>query len=109
MTQQVITMRFEDFASAIAQEEPCPCSLPPALQGLWLDRQGDWNQAHQIVQDAPDQDSAWVHAYLHREEGDISNARYWYRRAGQSAYQGSLAAEWEAIAQALCSKLASVS
>lgn len=101
-------MRFEDFTSAIAQGKPCPSSLPPALQGLWIDRQGNWDQAHQIVQDANDQESAWVHAYLHREEGDIGNARYWYRRAGKPASQTSLAIEWEDIAKELCSKLSSV-
>ena len=100
-------MRFEDFKSAIAQGQSCPTSLPPALQGLWIDQQGDWNQAHQIVQNAGDQDSAWVHAYLHREEGDLGNARYWYRRAGKSVNQGSLAEEWEEIAQQLCNKAVS--
>lgn len=98
-------MQFEEMTRAIAQGDPCPPSLPPALQGLWIDRQGNWDQAHQIVQDASDPDSAWVHAYLHREEGDLGNARYWYRRAGKPVNQQSLTAEWEAIAQTLCAKL----
>ncbi|PSO48113.1 MAG: hypothetical protein BRC33_10655 [Cyanobacteria bacterium SW_9_44_58] len=100
-------MTFEEFTSAIAQGKPCPNSLPPALQGLWIDKQGDWDTAHQIVQNANDKDSAWVHAYLHREEGDIGNARFWYGRAGKPAGQGSLAQEWEQIAQELLAKVAS--
>ncbi len=101
-------MTFEEFKSAIAQGKPCPTSLPPALQGLWIDFQGNWDQAHQIVQNASDQDSAWVHAYLHREEGDLGNARYWYRRAGRSPSQDTLAAEWEEIAQQLCAQATTV-
>lgn len=99
-------MTFEEFASAIAQGKNCPTSLPPALQGLWIDQQGNWDQAHQIVQDANDAASAWVHAYLHREEGDLGNARYWYRRAGRRTSQASLAEEWEQIARELLAKTA---
>jgi len=100
-------MTFEELTSAIAQGQPCPSDLPPALQGLWIDKQGDWDKAHQIVQNAPDRDSAWVHAYLHREEGDLGNASYWYRRAGRTKSNASLAQEWEDIAQALLEKVPS--
>jgi len=52
----------------------CPANFSPALKGLWHDRLGDWDTAHEIVQNSSDRDSAWVHAYLHREEGDRGNA-----------------------------------
>ncbi len=94
-------MTFDEFTSAIAQGKACPNDLPPALQGLWIDKQGNWDKAHRIVQNAPDADSAWVHAYLHREEGDIGNANYWYRRAGKSKSNATLAEEWEEIAKSL--------
>jgi hypothetical protein len=81
----------------------CPSNFSPALKGLWYDKQGDWNTAHEIVQNASDRDSAWVHAYLHREEGDRWNANYWYRRCGQPEFQGSLQDEWKHIARNLLS------
>ena len=62
---------------------------------------GDWSRAHEIVQDEEGRDAAWVHAYLHRKEGDLANAGYWYRRAGKPACKTSLEDEWEAIAAAL--------
>ena len=79
--------------------------LPPALQALWCAHQGNWQQAHEIVQDANNRDSAWVHAYLHRQEGDLSNARYWYRQAQKPPFIGDLEQEWQQIAQELLSKL----
>jgi hypothetical protein len=78
-----------------------PEDLSAALQGLWHDLQGHWDQAHEAVQDDDSREAAWVHAYLHRKEGDLGNAAYWYRRAGKSVYRGSLETEGEAIAQAL--------
>lgn len=63
-------MQLNEFA----QQEKCPTSLPPALQALWYAKKGDWDKAHEIVQDANDTDSAWVHAYLHRQEGDLIDA-----------------------------------
>lgn len=79
----------------------CPSSWSKALQALWYDQKGDWQTAHEIVQDAKDADSAWVHAYLHRKEGDLSNARYWYRRSGKPASQAPLEQEWKEIASNL--------
>lgn len=73
-------------------------TLPPLLRALWHDAHGDWNRAHSIAQDIESPDAAWVHAYLHRKEGDISNAGYWYRQAGRSVFTGSLHAEWTALA-----------
>ena len=73
----------------------------PALAALWWAGKEDWNKAHEIVMDHDDPNSAWVHAHLHRVEGDLSNARYWYRRAGRSPETGDLAAEWTAITAAV--------
>jgi hypothetical protein len=71
------------------------------LQSLWHDAKGDWEKAHTLVQDLDSKDAAWVHAYLHRKEGDISNAGYWYRRASKPVFTGTLEQEWEEIVTAL--------
>lgn len=68
------------------------------LAALWHDAQGNWEQAHTLVQDDSSADAAWVHAYLHRKEGDISNGRYWYTRAGKPECTQPLDDEWAAIA-----------
>jgi hypothetical protein len=68
-----------------------------ALLALWWDGRGDWDKAHEIAQEVVDADGAWVHAYLHRKEGDLGNAAYWYRRAGRAVGAGDLKREWEAI------------
>ena len=87
------------LASLGAAAPPADLALP--LQALWWDRKGDWKKAHEAAQAAPDPEGAWVHAYLHRVEGDLNNAGYWYRRAGRNAETGPLEAEWRAIATAL--------
>ena len=74
-----------------------PHSLTPSLRAMWHDANGDWESAHRIVQDDDSSEAAWVHAYLHRREGDDENAGYWYTRAGRSAARGSLESEWEEI------------
>ena len=71
------------------------------LQALWLDGHGDWEQAHTVAQDVDGPDGAWVHAYLHRKQGDTANAAYWYRRAGRPVAKGELATEWETMVEAL--------
>ena len=71
--------------------------LPSALRALWLDKKEKWDAAHETVQDENDRMSALVHAYLHRKEGDIGNARYWYSSAGRKPFNGSLSEEWETI------------
>lgn len=73
----------------------------PLLRALWLGLRGDWASAHAIVQAEAGADAAWVHAWLHRIEGDGPNAAYWYRRAGKAVAEGSTDAEGEAIARAL--------
>ena len=75
--------------------------LAPPLAALWWAAKGDWDAAHKIVQDESTKDAAWVHAYLHRVEGDLSNAGYWYRQAGQPVAKDALEAEWERIVSAL--------
>jgi hypothetical protein len=75
--------------------------LSAPLAGLWWVAKGDWDRAHKIVQDEDSRDAAWVHAYLHRVEGDLGNAGYWYRQAGQPTARDALQAEWERIAATL--------
>ena len=89
-----------DFRATLADSAPGP-GLEPALAALWWAAKDNWDQAHRIVQDESDANSAWVHAYLHRVEGDLGNAGYWYRRASQPAATDSLEAEWERIVSAL--------
>jgi hypothetical protein len=75
-----------------------PDGLPPALLALWHDANGDWDAAHEVAQDIDGADGAWIHAYLHRKEGDPGKAAYWYRRAGKSPSTLPLTAEWDQIA-----------
>ncbi|MFN7116478.1 MAG: hypothetical protein ACK4TA_06730 [Saprospiraceae bacterium] len=75
--------------------------FPPLLQALWHDAHGDWERAHDITQNIETPDGAWVHAYLHRKEGDQWNADYWYRRAGKTRPNRTLEEEWEMIVKAL--------
>jgi hypothetical protein len=88
-------MTIEEFRSA----DPSTLSAP--LRALREDAADQWDAAHREVQDDDSADAAWVHAYLHRKEGDISNAGYWYARAGKPRFQGSLEDEWVEIATAL--------
>lgn len=78
--------------------------FPPLLQALWHDALGDWEKAHDLAQTIETPDGAWVHAYLHRKEGDIWNADYWYRRAGRTRPNGTLEEEWEDMVQLLLQK-----
>ena len=89
-----------DFKASLSNATPAP-DLSPPLAALWWAAKGDWNKAHSIAQDDETMEAAWVHAYLHRVEGDIGNAGYWYRRAGKLAASGTLEGEWEQIVQAL--------
>lgn len=97
-------MNSEEFTQLIEKSDRCP-SLPQPLQALWYIKKGDWNTAHEIVQNASDSGSAWVHAHLHRQEGDLNNARYWYRRAGKPEFKGGLNQEWEQIVSDLLLKV----
>jgi hypothetical protein len=90
---------LEEFRATLSETEPPP--VAPLLRALWHDARGDWNLAHEVAQDVDDADGAWVHAYLHRKEGDLGNAGYWYRRARQPIAKDSLDAEWSRIVTAL--------
>ena len=90
-----------DELKATLQASAPPPELSPAIAALWHDARGEWEAAHRIAQDVAGKDGSWVHAYLHRKEGDAGNAAYWYRRAGQPAADDSLTAEWERIAVSL--------
>ena len=88
------------FRRSVSAAHP-PAGLSPPLEALWHDAKGDWKAAHRTVMNAQSVAAAWVHAYLHRKEGDLDNARYWYRKAKQPAATGALEAEWTAIAERL--------
>jgi hypothetical protein len=93
-------MDFAAFKASLSRAAP-PGGLGMALSALWWDAKGAWDKAHDCAQAQDDAAGAWVHAYLHRKEGDQANAGYWYRRAGKAAATGSLAEEWQAIVRTL--------
>jgi hypothetical protein len=88
---------LDRFRRSLTEPAP-PARLNHSLQALWWDAKGDWERAHSCVQNDEGEAASLVHAYLHRKEGDASNAAYWYRRAGRKPAHGTLAAEWAAIA-----------
>ena len=97
-------MTFETFRDSLAGAVP-PEELDLALQALWWAGKGDWSQAHAAAQQQEgDPGCDWVHAYLHRQEGDLANARYWYRRARQPVAAVGLEAEWTTIAAGLLTR-----
>jgi hypothetical protein len=93
-------LTLTDFKATLTIEEP-PADLAAPLLALWQDAKGNWDAAHRVAQDLESTAGAWIHAYLHRKEGDVSNAAYWYHRAGKPVAGGPLDAEWEEIASAL--------
>lgn len=97
-------MDLKDFLSA-CEHSTKPLHLTSHLRALWFDRRGDWDSAHEEIQDDNDSLSAAIHAYLHRKEGDISNARYWYSTAGRAVYKGSLEEEWLSLARQATARL----
>lgn len=93
-------MTLDEFKATLTAAS-APPDLAPTLRALWHDLRGDWDAAHRIAQDVVGPDGAWVHAYLHRKEGDAANAAYWYRRAGRPVASASLDDERDAIVRAL--------
>ncbi len=89
-------MTFAELHASLEQSAP-PAQLAPLLAALWWDAKGDWRRAHEIAQEIDSSAAAWVHAYLHRKEGDEGNAAYWYRQARRPHCRQSLPAEWEAM------------
>ncbi len=93
-------MTLQEFRDSLAQPNP-PHELSFALAGLWWDAKGDWNKAHESAQQDEGSTGSWVHAYLHRKEGDSANAEYWYGRAGKVPPRGLPEQEWLEIVNAL--------
>lgn len=89
-------MDFETFLASTESESP-PDQLSPLLKALWWDKKGDWDKAHRIAQEISTKDGSRIHAYLHRKEGDDWNAGYWYRRAGEPPFLGTLEDEWKTL------------
>ncbi len=101
MTGQVMTI--DDFLASLDQEKP-GANLSPLLQAMWYEVRGDWDRAHTITQTQDTVDAAWVHAYLHRKEGDQSNAGYWYSRAMREASNDTPENEWRLIVSELIAR-----
>ncbi|MCX5519764.1 hypothetical protein OSH10_15075 [Kaistia defluvii] len=97
---RIPTLSADGFRATLADAEP-PAGLSAPLQALWHLEKGEWEAAHTLVQDDASRAGAWVHAHVHRIEGDLWNARYWYGQAGQKAAEGDLAAERSTILAAL--------
>jgi hypothetical protein len=89
-------MTVKEFKESLSQND-APPAISDYLRSLWYDAKGDWSKAHQIIQDISDNHAAWIHAYLHRKEGDLWNADYWYLRAGKRRPAYSLEKEWESL------------
>src|SRR2546425_7607878 len=96
-------MTLQEFRDSLRDGDPPDGA---ALAGLWWDAKGDWTRAHESAQRDEGPAGAWVHAYLHRKEGDIPNAGYWYTRAGKSPAKSSFEEEWLEITEALLAKAA---
>ena len=93
-------MNVAEFKASLSCAAPAP-QLGAPLAALWWAARNGWDQAHKLVQDEASANAAWVHAYLHRVEGDLSNAGYWYRQAGKPVATGSLETDWERMVSAL--------
>jgi hypothetical protein len=93
-------MNFETYRASLKSAAP-PAESNVYLQSLWHDAKGDWETSHTIIQDVNDKTAAWIHAYLHRKEGDVFNANYWYNKAGRRMPGYTLEKEWEEIVKEL--------
>jgi hypothetical protein len=93
-------MKISEF-NTLLDQDAVPNELSPVLQALWHEAKGNWDEAHQLAQSQRDQVGYWVHAHLHRVEGDDANAGYWYRRSGKPHSSAPLQSEWEEIVSAL--------
>ncbi|MCU0393320.1 MAG: hypothetical protein MUE81_19585 [Thermoflexibacter sp.] len=95
-------MNVTEFKSSLLHISP-PANLNDLLKALWYDAKGDWDKAHEIAQEMETPLYCWIHAYLHRKEGDDWNAGYWYRKAKRPVPNYSLAEEWGKIVEELLS------
>ena len=93
-------MNYSDYIKSLDFEQ-IPSNLSVFLQAMWLEARGEWNQAHALVEHDSSGTGAWIHAYLHRVEGDKWNAGYWYRRASKPFPSLSLKEEWQHIVKEL--------
>jgi len=93
-------MTLSEFKVTLNTKTP-PSNISDDLMALWLDARGNWSRAHEIVQESGSIAGDWIHAYLHRKEGDLSNASYWYRRAGKHMPEKDLIEEWDEIVEYL--------
>lgn len=91
-------MTIDDFRETLVNPTP-PTQYSVLLQALWYDAKGDWKSAHDLVDELDGTDAARIHAYLHRVEGDLWNARYWYGMARDSEFEGPLEDEWMGLFQ----------
>ncbi len=89
-------MLYDQFLSSLEGGNP-PENISPYLLALWHDGRGDWEASHNVAQDIHDRNGSWIHAYLHRKEGDLPNAGYWYRQAGRPQPALTLQQEWEQL------------
>lgn len=89
-------MEYSNFISSLNEPEP-PENLNQLLQVLWYDAQGDWESAHKIAQVIQTKEGSHLHAYLHRKEGDQTNARFWYKQAQKKSFEGTIETEWETL------------
>jgi hypothetical protein len=94
---------LEQFEATLDGAAP-PDELDPLQRALWHEAKGDWALAHELAQAVDDPDGAWVHAFLHRVEGDLANASYWYRRAGRPVCELPLREEWREVARVLLAR-----
>ena len=94
-------MTLQEFNASLSQQDTPPPELGDVLKALWLAENGKWDDAHVIVQAIGTDEASWVHASLHREEGDQGNADYWYQRAGRSMTGESMKEECQGIIAAL--------
>ena len=95
-------MTVDEFKASFDKASP-PNGIDVPLMALWYDAKGQWAKAHDMVQEQLDPDGSWAHAYLHRKEGDIANAQYWYSQAGREVSRSSIDTEWEDIVRSLLS------
>ena len=92
-------MNYSEFVNSLEGQHP-PGNISPLLKALWYDGKGNWDASHDVAQEIHDSNGSWIHAYLHRKEGDLSNARYWYSMAGRRVSTLSLKEEWEELVRA---------
>lgn len=92
-------MDYESFIQSLGNREP-PSGISLYLKAMWYDAAGRWEMSHNIAQDIPDKNGSWMHAYLHRKEGDAANAGYWYGKAGRTYPAVSLEEEWTMMVKA---------